>query len=153
VNVCKIERGPNEPLLRRFYAIRELIWQLDAVADPYRGRSLRALLTAAGSERIVATTKYFSYGTDDRVRAFGRPVPRIAATSGTSPRRKRTGSPLPATSARWKLRGSNGRNLPTRMPRSLGVEHGVQAEQMRGEPASKKQSGKACRRAAAGVEY
>lgn len=63
--------GPTEPLLRRFYAIRERIWQLDAVADPYRGRALRALLAAAGFERVVATTKYFSYGTDDAVRAFG----------------------------------------------------------------------------------
>jgi SAM-dependent methyltransferase len=34
--------GPNEPLLRRFYAIRERIWQLDGVADPHRGRALRA---------------------------------------------------------------------------------------------------------------
>jgi hypothetical protein len=30
-----------------------------------------ALLAAAGFERVVATTKYFSSGTDDRVRAFG----------------------------------------------------------------------------------
>jgi ubiquinone/menaquinone biosynthesis C-methylase UbiE len=41
------------------------------LAGPRRGRALRALLTAAGFERVVATTKYFSYGTDDRVRAFG----------------------------------------------------------------------------------
>jgi ubiquinone/menaquinone biosynthesis C-methylase UbiE len=63
--------GPNEPLLRRFYAIRERIWQLEAASDPHRGRTLRGLLNGAGFERVVATTKYFSYGTDDAVRAFG----------------------------------------------------------------------------------
>jgi hypothetical protein len=30
---------PHEPLLRRFYAIREQLWQLDASSDPYRGRT------------------------------------------------------------------------------------------------------------------
>lgn len=63
--------GPNDPLLRRFYAIRERIWQLDAASDPNRGRTLRGLLNSAGFERVVATAKYFSYGTDDAVRAFG----------------------------------------------------------------------------------
>lgn len=63
--------GPNEPLLRRFYGIRERSWQLDAASDPYRGRTLRGLLKSAGFERVVATTKYFSYGTDESVRAFG----------------------------------------------------------------------------------
>jgi ubiquinone/menaquinone biosynthesis C-methylase UbiE len=64
--------GPNEPLLRRFYAVRERLWQLEHVADPYRGRKLRGLLTAAGFEDVVATTKYICYGTDDAVRWFGR---------------------------------------------------------------------------------
>jgi SAM-dependent methyltransferase len=64
--------GPNEPLLRQFYAIRERLWQLEAGADPYRGRTLRGLLTAAGFEGVVATARYFSYGTPDAVRAFGR---------------------------------------------------------------------------------
>jgi ubiquinone/menaquinone biosynthesis C-methylase UbiE len=63
--------GPNEPLLRRFYAIRERTWQLDLASDPYRGRALRGLLTSAGFHRVVTTAKYFSYGTDDAVRAFG----------------------------------------------------------------------------------
>jgi SAM-dependent methyltransferase len=63
--------GPHEPLLRRFYAIRERLWQLDAEADPYLGRALRGLLTAAGFERVAATTKAFSYGTDDAVASFG----------------------------------------------------------------------------------
>jgi ubiquinone/menaquinone biosynthesis C-methylase UbiE len=63
--------GPNEQLLRRFYAIRERLWQLDNLADPYRGRALRSLLNRAGFERVVATTRYFCYGTDDAVKSFG----------------------------------------------------------------------------------
>jgi SAM-dependent methyltransferase len=63
--------GPNEPLLRRFYAVRQQLWQLDSVADPYRGRALRGLMTSAGFERIVATTKYICYGTADAVKSFG----------------------------------------------------------------------------------
>lgn len=66
-----IMAGPNEPLLRRFYAIRERIWQADAGSDPYRGSTLRGLLTAAGFENVVATAKYFSYGTAEAVRTFG----------------------------------------------------------------------------------
>lgn len=64
--------GPHEPLLRRFYTIREQLWQLDAGSDPYRGRALRGLLHQAGFERVVASTKYFCYGTDDAVQSFGR---------------------------------------------------------------------------------
>jgi SAM-dependent methyltransferase len=63
--------GPHEPLLRRFYAIREQLWQLDAGSDPYRGRALRGLLHAAGFERVVATTKYVCHGTDAAVKSFG----------------------------------------------------------------------------------
>lgn len=63
--------GPNEPLLRRFYAIREQLWQLDAGSDPYRGRALRGLLHAAGFERVAATTKSFCHGTDAAVKSFG----------------------------------------------------------------------------------
>lgn len=63
--------GPNEPLLRRFYAIRERLWQLENVGDPYRGRALRGLLLSAGFEGVVATTKYFCYGTDEAVKSFG----------------------------------------------------------------------------------
>lgn len=63
--------GPDEPLLRRFYAIRERLWQLDGVADPYRGCQLRALLHEAGFERVHATTTYLSYGTSEGVRSFG----------------------------------------------------------------------------------
>lgn len=63
--------GPDEPLLRRFYAIRERLWQLEHVADPYRGRELRGLLIGAGFEGVIATTKYICYGTADAVRSFG----------------------------------------------------------------------------------
>ncbi|HEX6290434.1 MAG TPA: methyltransferase domain-containing protein [Herpetosiphonaceae bacterium] len=64
--------GPNEQLLRRFYTVRERLWQLDTMSDPYRGRALRGLLRSAGFERVVASSKYFCYGTDDAVKSFGR---------------------------------------------------------------------------------
>ena len=63
--------GPNEQLLRRFYAIRERVWLLENVADPYRGRQLRGLLERAGFERVVATSKFFCYGTSEAVESFG----------------------------------------------------------------------------------
>src|SRR5258708_6375889 len=63
--------GPHHELLRRFYAIRERLWQLENADDPYRGRDLRGLLKRAGFERVVATTKSFCYGTDDAVKSFG----------------------------------------------------------------------------------
>jgi hypothetical protein len=58
-------------LLRRFYAIREEVWEREWALDPYRGRALRGLLHAAGFERIEASTKYLSYGTTESVRSFG----------------------------------------------------------------------------------
>jgi ubiquinone/menaquinone biosynthesis C-methylase UbiE len=64
--------GPEEELLRRFYAVREQLWLLEEVADPYRGRRLRGLLERAGFDRVNATTKYFSYGTEEAVESFGR---------------------------------------------------------------------------------
>ena len=63
--------GPHAPLLRRFYTIREQLWQLAAGADPYRGRALRSLLQSSGFERVVASSKYFCYGTAAAVQAFG----------------------------------------------------------------------------------
>jgi SAM-dependent methyltransferase len=63
--------GPGEELLRRFYAIRERVWVLENAADPYRGRRLRGLLARAGFERVVASSRYLCYGTEDAVRAFG----------------------------------------------------------------------------------
>jgi ubiquinone/menaquinone biosynthesis C-methylase UbiE len=64
--------GPEEELLRRFYTVRERVWQVERVADPYRGRRLRGLLERAGFDRVTATTKYFSYGTEEAVEPFGR---------------------------------------------------------------------------------
>ena len=63
--------GPSDELLRRFYAVRERLWQVEAAADPYRGRRLRGLLAAAGFESVEATSKYVGYGTADAVHAFG----------------------------------------------------------------------------------
>jgi SAM-dependent methyltransferase len=62
--------GPNEPLLRRFYDIREELWLAEGAA-PYRGRELRGLLLGQGFARVDASTRYISYGTEDRVREFG----------------------------------------------------------------------------------
>ena len=64
--------GPEEELLRRFYTVREQVWLLEHAADPYRGRRLRGLLEAAGFEPVVATSKYWSYGTAEAVESFGR---------------------------------------------------------------------------------
>jgi len=63
--------GPNDEVLRRFYTVRERVWQLENVADPYRGRQVRSLLERAGFNRVVATSKYICYGTDDAVASFG----------------------------------------------------------------------------------
>jgi ubiquinone/menaquinone biosynthesis C-methylase UbiE len=64
--------GPEEEVLRRFYTVRERLWQLEELADPYRGRRLRGLLERAGFDRVTATTKYFSYGTPEAVESFGQ---------------------------------------------------------------------------------
>jgi ubiquinone/menaquinone biosynthesis C-methylase UbiE len=61
--------GPQEDLLRRFYDIREQLWLRERI-NPYLGRRLRGLLSAAGLTNVVATTKYFSFGTPDVVRAY-----------------------------------------------------------------------------------
>jgi len=62
--------GPHEPLVRRFFDIRERLWQREGVT-PYRGRELRGLLLTSGFERVRATTEYISYGTEVAVREFG----------------------------------------------------------------------------------
>lgn len=62
--------GPHQPLVRRFYHIREQLWQHDG-ADPYLGRELRRLLLEAGYVDVVASTKSISYGTTEAVREFG----------------------------------------------------------------------------------
>jgi SAM-dependent methyltransferase len=61
--------GPKADLLRRFYEIREKLWLLDG-ADPYLGRRLRGLLVAAGLDEVVASMKYFSFGTPETVRDY-----------------------------------------------------------------------------------
>ena len=66
-----IVAGPHAPLLRRFYAIRERLWELEGEGDPYRGRKLRGLLGHAGFERVVATSTYVCYGTAETVASFG----------------------------------------------------------------------------------
>ena len=65
-----ILHGPGEPLLRRFYELRLKLCQAEVHA--YRGRELRELLLRAGFEDVEASATYFSYGTEARVRTFGR---------------------------------------------------------------------------------
>jgi len=62
--------GPDEPLLRRFYEIRERLWLAEG-ADPYLGRELRGLLLTHGFARVEASTTCISYGTEAAVREFG----------------------------------------------------------------------------------
>jgi ubiquinone/menaquinone biosynthesis C-methylase UbiE len=64
--------GPDEPLLRRFYDLRLQIYEAQGDVHIHRGRELRGLLLAAGFERVEAWTTYFSYGNEERVRAFGQ---------------------------------------------------------------------------------
>lgn len=66
-----ILHGPDEPLLRRFYELRLPIWEAQGDVHYYRGRELRGLFVAAGFTHVEAATTYFSYGTKERVRAFG----------------------------------------------------------------------------------
>jgi SAM-dependent methyltransferase len=66
-----ILEGPGEPLLRRFYDLRLQIYEAQGDVWPNRGRQLRGLLIGAGCTDVEATTTYFSYGTEERVRSFG----------------------------------------------------------------------------------
>jgi ubiquinone/menaquinone biosynthesis C-methylase UbiE len=61
--------GPDVEALRRSNQIREQIW-LRSGSDPFLGRELRRLVSAAGFVDVEATTKTFSYGTPARVREF-----------------------------------------------------------------------------------
>ena len=63
--------GDDVEPLRRFYQIREKLWELEGVANPYLGRNLRGLLDSSGFKDVIGTTKYFSYGTADAVANFG----------------------------------------------------------------------------------
>jgi SAM-dependent methyltransferase len=66
-----ILHGPNERLLRRFYELRLQLWEAQGDVHFYRGRELRGLLYRAGFLEVEALTTYVSYGTEERVRAFG----------------------------------------------------------------------------------
>ena len=66
-----ILHGPDEPLLRRFYELRLAIWEAQGDVWPQRGRELRGLLISAGFTDVEASIRAFSYGTEERVRAFG----------------------------------------------------------------------------------
>ncbi|HEX6843943.1 MAG TPA: methyltransferase domain-containing protein [Actinomycetota bacterium] len=96
--------GPEVPLLRRFYEIRERLWLADG-ADPYRGRALRALLGAAGFEHVTATSAYIPYGTPAAVRAFGLGRAEDCRdewyASGAIDRGLATASDLEAMAAAW----------------------------------------------------
>lgn len=63
--------GEDVTPLKRFYEVRERLWLAQGVADPYLGRNLRRLLNQAGFKDVLATTKYFCYGTTQAVREFG----------------------------------------------------------------------------------
>jgi SAM-dependent methyltransferase len=63
--------GPDEQLLRRFYELRLQLWEAQGDVHFYRGRELRGLLLAAGFENVEAGLRYFSYGSEERVRTFG----------------------------------------------------------------------------------
>lgn len=66
-----ILEGPHESLLRRFYELRLGIWEAQEDVWPHRGSQLRGLFLRAGCIDVEATTTYFSYGTEERVRSFG----------------------------------------------------------------------------------
>ncbi len=63
--------GPHEPLVRRFFAIRERLWQHEGVS-PYRGRELRGLLIDRGSWHVQANIEVrLPTGTQEAIREFG----------------------------------------------------------------------------------
>ena len=66
-----ILHGPDEALLRRFYELRLQIWEAQGDVQFHRGRELRSLLLRAGFVDVEAGVTSFSYGTEERVRAFG----------------------------------------------------------------------------------
>ena len=66
-----ILHGADVAPLRRFYELRLALWKAQGDVHPSRGRELRGLLLAAGFAQVEASTTYFSYGTEQRVRTFG----------------------------------------------------------------------------------
>jgi ubiquinone/menaquinone biosynthesis C-methylase UbiE len=63
--------GSQEPLLRKFYAVREKLWRLEGVAEPRLGKHLRTLLHATGFGEVRAQAHYISHGSDAEVASFG----------------------------------------------------------------------------------
>jgi len=63
--------GSQEPLLRRFYSVREKLWVLEGVAQTRLGKHLRAHLHAAGFQDVKASAQYHSYGKGLELAAFG----------------------------------------------------------------------------------
>ena len=66
-----ILHGTDVVSLRRFYELRLALWEAQGDVHPSRGRELRGLLLAARFTQVEASTTYFSYGTEERVRTFG----------------------------------------------------------------------------------
>ena len=66
-----ILHGADVVPLRRFYELRLALWEAQGDVHPNRGRELRGLFLAAGFTQVEASTTYFSYGTEERVRTFG----------------------------------------------------------------------------------
>ncbi len=58
--------------MTHFYRIREELWQRKLGADPFLGSRLRELLHRTGFEKVLATSKYFSYGTREAIADFGK---------------------------------------------------------------------------------
>jgi SAM-dependent methyltransferase len=124
--------GIDEGLLRRFCELRLQLWEAQGDVHFYPGRELRGLLLAAGFRNVEADLRYLSYGTEERVRTFGRGALPIAGTSGTGRGSRNTGSWARTRSMRWSRPGSVGRSHPTRSrpspgaaPSDVGPERGV----------------------------
>ena len=64
--------GPNHELLRKFYQLKELSWELaEPPAQPRIGATLRGLVNNAGFENVSASAKLISYGEHASVQNFG----------------------------------------------------------------------------------
>lgn len=66
-----IMEGGGLEELEKFYGLRLNLWELQGIANPYRGRELRRLFNQAGFQNTKTTSKYISHGTDMQVREFG----------------------------------------------------------------------------------
>jgi ubiquinone/menaquinone biosynthesis C-methylase UbiE len=61
--------GPSSPILEKSLELQEKVWQLNG-GNPHLGRSLRALLAAAGFINTRASASYDSYGTPEEVKLW-----------------------------------------------------------------------------------